>query len=312
MDDFNLWPLPDYHLTDFASKPTTHEEIEDWFKALYPNTFPVLFSSARAGLSAILQVKGLKRNDHIFIPPFASHCVLNSVSWIATPNPEIHSKLIKAHIIFHQWGIPFYLKNRSNLIIEDSVDSVMTNSSSLFPNDGSFELLSLPKIFSSVTGGIVLCQKEEDSLQLKKIRNERKYFSWYHFLLRLNLFKSGYINHYWAFMDIQGGRLPLLALNEIKAKLDHWKKIIELRETNLLKYNNIVSKLNYKLNSSRLPSNLPFSSDKEIPELSSVYRSLIINQQLDDSLETAKYYTIPLHHQTNFEKLDKILGLYEI
>ena len=102
------------------------------------------FPSARAGLSAILSLH-FSRNDHVWIPPYASHCVISSIGLVATPSPKM-SPEIKVTLIPHQWGYAHKPKLRG-LVIEDLVDTLITPKGSVFPNDGRYELLSLPKIF---------------------------------------------------------------------------------------------------------------------------------------------------------------------
>ena len=93
-----------------------------------------------------LAESNLCRTDIVGIFPYASHCVLDTISRIATPNKL--SALNRENVVYHQWG---YVYNNPSISpnIEDAVDSLLTYGRHLFPTGGNFEIWSLPKIFST-------------------------------------------------------------------------------------------------------------------------------------------------------------------
>ena len=70
-------------------------------------------------------------------------------------------------------------------IIEDSVDSIILHKNDLFTNKGDFEIVSLPKIIGSISGGIIItknksfyefAKKEQDqNRKLGQYQSRRKF-----------------------------------------------------------------------------------------------------------------------------------------
>lgn len=309
MAAFSIWPQAEYRFQDFLALKASHESVESFFTHLYPNVFPVLFSSARAGLTAVLQNAGVTRNDHIFIPPYASHCVLNAATLLGTSTPFLTNSQVKVFLIVHQWGIPFYFKAEEALIIEDSVDSMIINQSSLFPNDGAYELISLPKIIGSVAGGIVLCQNKNHAIALKKIRDRRKNFKLISFVLRTNLIEQAYLKNYWSLMDIHGGRLPFLALNEIEKRLESWSVISEFKQNKMKLHNHYLTASGYKTQENRLLACIPISNQDKFKKavLAPITRHILEEQQMNPGLNLKQVLAMPLHLQTDFAKLEELI-----
>lgn len=179
----DLWPKARFSLWDLARPKSSIAEIEEFFSDRYGGTPAVLAPSGRSALNLGLSYLGLSRPDEVWIPPFSSHCVINAVGYSCTPTTVLDHRL-KAAICFHQWGFPKKIET-SAPIIEDSVDSLITSTQGLFPNDGRFEILSLSKIFGSICGGIILCQKEKDAHALRRMRECQKGFGNMHFALRV-------------------------------------------------------------------------------------------------------------------------------
>ena len=75
-----------------------------------------------------------------------------NVTAFAAPN-------LRMELVHHQWGFPTsssFLGDRNSLVIvEDSVDTLFYDEHQMFFNDGEFEILSLPKVFSTLTGGVI-------------------------------------------------------------------------------------------------------------------------------------------------------------
>lgn len=257
---FSIWPEGNFSKSSlFKPFGKTARDIESIFDGYYPDAFSVLFPSARAGLSAILSIH-LSRENYVWIPPFASHCVISSVGLAATPTPFMNNQ-VAATLVFHQWGYVHKPETRG-LIIEDSVDTLIEPNGRLFPNDGRYELLSLPKIFGSMFGGIVLCQNREDARALRRVREERTILKWQHVLnkLRSNLSQACFIN--WNHAEPENGFLPAVICEDIYKKISCLDDMVSDRKRVLDEVKRLKLKTYGKIFETRLPTCLVLDLDE--------------------------------------------------
>jgi hypothetical protein len=74
--------------------------LEDWFGA------PVaLFSAGRVAISAFMAARGFNRyRDHVFVPRFLSHCIMETVlrHGLPTDDPAARAELT---LLYHQYGL---------------------------------------------------------------------------------------------------------------------------------------------------------------------------------------------------------------
>ena len=174
MEDKYLWPYPNEfngYLTEDCSVNQLKSEIEKieihFERKFSCNT--VLMPSGRSCLSAIFKIKNVKRGELIFAPKWSSHCVWDTISRFGTPTCNFYDSP-NIVINVNKWGYRFDLEKEYPLTIQDSVDSIILSPSSLFQSDSDFEILSLPKIYSTFFGGIILCNKKPDYKKLKKLQ----------------------------------------------------------------------------------------------------------------------------------------------
>lgn len=173
MTDYQ-WPnpalSPNYVFTknsDSQINLDLYRKIESFFSQLY-DLDVILMPSGRASISLLLRYYGLNRSHVVFAPRWSSHCVWDSITRVANPtiNCDESCNLI---IAVHKWGqIEKLDRIYKCSIIEDSVDSIVTNNRTWFPNNGDFEIVSLPKVIGSYTGGLILCK---DSITAKTLRS---------------------------------------------------------------------------------------------------------------------------------------------
>lgn len=257
---FSIWPEANFSKSSLL-KPfgKTSRVIEDIFDGYYPDVFSVLFPSARAGLSAIFMLH-LSRDNYVWIPPFASHCIISSVGLAATPTPFMNNQ-VDATLVFHQWGYVHKPETRG-FIIEDSVDTLIERNGHVFPNDGRYELLSLPKIFGSMFGGIVLCQNYEDAEALRRIREERSILKWQHVLnkLRSNHSQACLIN--WNQAEPENGFLPAVICEDIYRKIIFLDRMVINRKKSLDKIKRFKLKTFGKISETRFPTCLALDVNK--------------------------------------------------
>ncbi len=256
---FSIWPEARFSMSSFY-KPSRLQpyDIEAVFNSFYPDAHSVLFPSARAGLSAILSVH-FSRNDHVWIPPYASYCVISSIGLVATPTPKM-SPEIEATLIFHQWGYAHKPKIRG-LVIEDSVDTLIASKGCVFPNDGRYELLSLPKIFGCLFGGVVLCQNAADADVLRRVRDQRTILKWGHIFNRLmaKYSKASLLN--WHNSEAENGFLPATVCDDVMGKITALDTLVVDRKNKLDLIKGANLKTFGKISDTRLPTCVAIDSE---------------------------------------------------
>lgn len=260
---FFLWPQSmNLSARDLVGPPCTSEEIEAKLRGLYPGSEPVLFSSARAGLTAVLQVLGLSRPDLMWTPPFSSHCVLEAIAHVCTPIPvAAEASDIAAALVYHQWGHIHQSSFPSNVrIIEDSVDSLLIPGASPFAIDGDFALWSLPKVLGTQSGGVVFCRFAENARALRALREGRSSSALQAFL-RWRSKSSPVAAIYWNGAEALQGELIVPLRRQALRRLDAIYQVAEER-LSLLRHVSLDVSQSYE-RTGRLPSNLPMRLPSE-------------------------------------------------
>jgi putative PLP-dependent aminotransferase (TIGR04422 family) len=186
------------------------QKIEIFFEDLL-NASVLLMPSGRSAMSLILSLQGINRSDVIFAPKWSSHCVWDILGRYA--NPTIHlTDDVTAILSVHKWGRIEKLSQlyATPLIIEDSVDSLFLDSTSLFPNGGNYEILSLPKIIGAYSGGILIFKDrshKERALKFIDANSNLKYSN-YQAQLKYNnaIGKPDWFNE-WGNMEFQNFKI---------------------------------------------------------------------------------------------------------
>jgi len=303
-----LWPIPRLSLKNaFRAKKVTVFEIENWFHELYPLAFPVLMPSARSSIHIILDYLNTTRASIVCTPPFGSHCILNAVSFIGTPSPIPHDKA-SATLVSHQWGFTKKI-NLKSVTIEDSVDSLIIGSSNLFPNDGRFEIISLPKLYGSLVGGIILCQSEKDARLLRLRRDTHSQGSFFHSGMRVMGFLSETAHKYWACLEPLNRHLPEIFLRDIWFKLQNHKSIIDDRRLKIKLIKSYQMQLIENFSDNRLVNIFPIKT-KSIPSQIAVADNARHFIRSLDPLKTVEVFPVPLHKDITVNELEKTLDSY--
>ena len=128
-------------------------------------------------------------------------------------------------IAVHKWGqVEKYSTTRTELIIEDSVDSLCTSPSTLFPNDGTYEIFSLPKIIGSYSGGLIVTKHEELAREIRNLRCDREELSLHQARLRLDSAwkRQGQFQD-WSHLEYQNTMLEVNSLRNITACLNNFE-----------------------------------------------------------------------------------------
>ena len=252
-----LWPQPaPLSAGDLFGGHCSSVEVEAKVRSLFPSSDPVLFSSARAGLTAILQVIGLSRPDLLWVPAFSSHCVLEAVAHLCTPTPvATDGAEIAAALVYHQWGHVHKASFASKVqVIEDSVDSLLIPGTSPFAIDGDFALWSLPKVLGTQAGGVVFCRHAKHASALRAARAKRP-SSTLQALLRWRSKSSAVAATYWNGAEALQGELVMPLRRQVLRRLEAIHQVVGDR-LSLLKYISPDFSQSYE-RTGRLPSNLP-------------------------------------------------------
>ena len=147
-------------------------DLEKFFQKYYGFKV-ILFPSARAGIASILRFLKIDRSKEVFVNKWVSHCIFNTVGRYT--NISTSFKTPEVAIAVHKWGFKQIIPEKKNIkIIEDSVDSIIVNKNDLFVNKGEFEIVSLPKIIGSVSGGIVITKNSNFYAYAKKEQMKNK------------------------------------------------------------------------------------------------------------------------------------------
>lgn len=303
-----LWPEGRLHRGALL-RSAGMEQVEAALAQTYPGTHPVLFSSARAALSAALESLGLRRSDLIWCPPFSSHCVLEAVARVGTPTPTAQSYHAAA-IVFHQWGYT-HSWSGGGWIIEDAADSLIPPGTMNFPNDGAFQIVSLPKVFSCAAGGAAFCRAGEDAERLRRLRDARPGRGWLQFLLRMAMTHSGAALRYWQGVEAGNGRLPGLACADILFALERIEAIVEDRREKLILARQLAPSW-LRVPEDRLPCVMPLehsgtaAKQLRLAGMSTDPRHFNRGQDATQP-DLVKVLPLPIHQQISFEVLHQIV-----
>jgi putative PLP-dependent aminotransferase (TIGR04422 family) len=312
---FFLWPEPTrLSAADFLGSKCPYELIEAQIRELFPTAEPVLFSSARAGLTALLNVLELSRPSLVWVPPFSSHCVLDAVAHFATPVTLQPAKdPLAAALVYHQWGhVHTHDFSGGVRIIEDCVDTLLVPGSSPFAAGGEFALWSLPKVLGTLAGGVIFCRSPAAADELRRIRIARGE-SALQALLRAGAKVSQTASAYWNGAEALSGGLVEPLRRQIFRRIGELNRVVDER-LNSLEVISVMLRLHCEKRG-RLPSNLPMC----IPTgwervwgagklITSGLRSFNSNMR-SPSVAWTKVAPLPVHLQMRSEDLLEIFSL---
>lgn len=255
LKNYSIWPhRSGLDVNSFLSKITA-SQVEERLNNLYPGGYAVLTTSGRNALNLALRTMELKRSDYVQTFPYASHCVFDAISKIATPTRyAFHSKR-DTILVYHQWGLRCEYYPSGKLIIDDSVDTLCEPEAGLFPGQGQFEIWSAPKIFGVRFGGVLWCQNYSEYMKAKEIQELGTKNPVYLCLRQLgHRFPVAY--NLWQSMECTQGIPHNYIAAEINESLDQLEKLISYKKQLI---NIAMNELNLKVNfqKNRLPTALP-------------------------------------------------------
>lgn len=205
--------------------------IEEQLKCMFPTGHPVLCSSGRAALVLALIYGEVSRSDLVGVFPYASHCVLDAISRVATPLSGPTATTAPLRVVYHQWGYVQEINLPPNAI-EDCADTLCVPGTKLFPGGGRFEVWSLSKILGTTSGGVLWCRDEETANAIRHLRDKRAggVLQW---LLRLIAVKSHKAYLFWQGAECELGQASCLQTGEILAAVRKWGDFVTDRRAKL-------------------------------------------------------------------------------
>ena len=300
-----LWPKTKIRLKNFFGFNSV-KKLEKRLGKMFPSAFPVVCSSGRVALFIALKESKLDRKKTLKVFPFASHCVINIVGQITSPNYN-NNFIDDSELIYHQWG--YSHKTNMNKLIEDSVDSLYVPGSNLLSQGGHFEIWSLNKILGSSSGGVLWCKNKDDA---ERIRKKIKYtpFVFFQWILRIFSLKFLKLYKYWNTAENGYLGISIFQSNEIWNMLNKWDIIIEdrLKKISRLKEYSIIDDLNLN---KRLPCVINIK-----PETlsSSDYKNQVIGirhfdkNRNSNSTELIKVVPVPIHQDVAIDEINQLIS----
>ena len=291
-------PLKGNRSSNFFSQ----SEIEFFFKEIFKKDV-ILVPSGRAALSIILNFYNISRKDKVYAPLWTSHCVWDVITRIANPSTVLNEDN-DVVIAVHKWGEVEKIDKqeiKKSIIIEDSVDSIIEDNCSLFPNDGQFEIFSLPKIIGSFTGGLIVVKNTEDYIKIKSTISENLEFAKYQSRLRYgSSFGENEVYASWSDLEYKNTGLDEIALRSISENLENYLINSTVIKERITKVSERFDE--FKISFKRLPPVLTF--DIERYKVNEDSNFMIRNRKING--EYKKVYLLPVHFGVNdtlFEKL---------
>lgn len=302
----HFWPNSKFNIKNLVSSKVSVSKVESVFDQIYAPYKTVLFSSARTGLFHILKILELGRADSIWTMDYTSHCVLNVISFLTNPGfgpPQNHAQ----YLLHHQLG---HLKKFSKNLptIEDSADSLLTDSSVVFSNNSNFELVSLPKVFNTCFGGLVICKTSDLAERLKDSREKSSFPPHILGLLRAFKGKSSHFLNAWEGCEPYGAKLAPFMVANIYESITEFEHNLHARK-NVLRIVRDETDLGNPTES-RLPTAIPIPIANASNQAQQLYPQLVRHIYSDKiitiSSKPTKHFLIPVHQQVS-EPMIKII-----
>jgi len=216
------------------------KKIEKFFSTKYKTKYAILFPSGRAAINIILKYHKFDRSKIVNVPLWTSACLLHALS--AITNVTVKNQKADCIIAVHKWGNTYNLKKNPNrktqLVIEDSADCIPGENYRPFENNSNYEVLSLPKIIGSFSGGIILTNKKKFYKYCKKQQLKNKVLG---IVQSERKFRSTFIdkdNFDWRFYESYNTSIDYNSVQNIFNCLSNF----ELNRNIILKRQNLIKK----------------------------------------------------------------------
>ena len=299
-----IWPKINLSNNNYKIKNKKIDYIENFF--LNSTGFrPILFPSARSCLSLILKYYKFNRSKNIFINKWSPFCIQSLATYYSNITTNISdSDLI---LLNHRYGKNQFLKKnyKNKIIIEDSADSIHLDKKSLFINSYSkFEIVSLPKIISSYSGGLIYTKDKLFYNFAKKFQKKNKLLGISQSGKKINSLKNQKKNNSWLLNEFNNTYLDQKSLNNIIFNLKNFeinKKIIINRRKIIEKTFNLKSHNVSKIGPVFIFSKKSFKTKKKLPIYHIHSNKFIENQKFE------KCIILPIHYSVGKKEFNSLL-----
>lgn len=309
------WPNPfDYQPKYYnnikgESEKDLYSEIENYFINQF-NIDAILVPSGRAGIAMLLRYFQIDRSKIAFVSKWSSHCMFNTLGAFTNVTVDL-SSIVDFVVINHQWGrvVEPKIKHNESIYIEDSVDSIHLSSNSFFPNDTDFEIISLPKIIGSYSGGIIF---NKDPLFAKEVRElQKQNISLAKHQSRCKTIKqdsNGDNFDTWLYYESWNTAHDISSLFDIKEKIKNYEKNKSIIMRRIAQTNEIDA--NIKIPDDRLGPVLIFPMNYF--KKCDLKYSEILHYSWNEYIEEQKYekvITVPIHMGITNDQFNKFIKL---
>ena len=231
------WPYPNYFKFKRNQKLPSNfkvDQIEKFFAKKYNAKYAILAPSGRAGINIILRYLRYDRSKIVNIPMWSSSCLFQSIG--AVSNVSVKNYNADLIIIVHKWGRTFKLKSKKNkkqIILDDSADSLPEKNYIPYENNSNFEIISLPKIIGSFSGGIILTKNKSLYDYSKKLQKTNKNLGVLQSERKFNFIFKNKIKNNWHDGEINNTFIDVNLVENIDSCLENFQ--INLNTINLRK-----------------------------------------------------------------------------
>ena len=215
------------------------KKIEKFFANKYNYKYASLCPSGRAAINLILRYLKFDRSKVVSIPKWSSHCLFQGIG--AVTNVSIRDKSADCVLIVHKWGkTNKFKKNNSKIFkIEDSADSLPGENFIPLENNSDFEIISLPKIIASLSGGVVISNNKNFFNYCKKKQKEEFKLGSYQVKKKFNYIFKERTSNEWFYNESFNTSFDDNAVKNIEDCIFNFeinKKIIQERQLKVKQY----------------------------------------------------------------------------
>ena len=276
---------------------TKVEYIENFLSNKYKSKFAALVPSARVGIILNLKYKKFDRSKVFKIPKWSSHCLYNSIGYLT--NINCTEKIKDGSLLVHYLGQSFKTKS-TKFIINDSSDSLPKKNFFACKNSSLSEIVSLPKIIGSYSGGVILTNNDDFYYFLKSLQNKNIELAHLQSKKKFNSYFKNNHHYDWQYSELQNYSLDFNTCENIYENLINFEKNIKIiTKRNKYFSNFIIKEDNYRLG----PCIIIKYNKKNNKTLET--RHINVKKSLENEVYV-KRHILPVHFNISDKQLEKI------
>lgn len=295
-----LWPnAQKFKFNPYKKKfiTTKIEYIENFFSSKYKSKFAVLVPSARVGIILNLRYKKFDRSKVFKIPRWSSHCLYNSIGYLT--NINCTEKIKDGSLLVHYLGQSFKAKS-TKFLIDDSSDSLPKKNFSACKNSSLSEIVSLPKIIGSYSGGVILTNNNHFYGFVKSLQNKNIELAHLQSKKKFNYYLKNNHHYDWQYSELQNYSLDFNTCENIYENLINFEKNVKL----ITKRNKYFSNFLIKEDKYRLGPCIIIKHNKKNNKILET-RHINIKKSLENEVYV-KRHILPVHFNISDKQLEKV------